>query len=127
MNTHQNTKFCRMGNFTKYSHSKAMAVFYKLVKLEVIDIESLFEVIDIESLFEVIDIEPLFEVIDIEPLFEVIDIESLFEVIDIEPFKQKQFYKLVKLVKNGVLMSIHIYAKVSYNKIFFNIIPHKII
>jgi hypothetical protein len=25
------------------------------------------------------------------------------------------FYKLVKLVKNGVLMMIHIYAKVSYN------------
>jgi hypothetical protein len=32
------------------------------------------------------------------------------------------FYKLVKLVKNGVLMSIHIYAKVSYNKIFFKYI-----
>jgi hypothetical protein len=26
----QNDKFCRMGNFIKYSHSKAMAVFIKL-------------------------------------------------------------------------------------------------
>ncbi|VVH64363.1 hypothetical protein BSPLISOX_398 [uncultured Gammaproteobacteria bacterium] len=26
------------------------------------------------------------------------------------------FYKIVKLVKNGVLMIIHIYAKVSFNK-----------
>ena len=26
------------------------------------------------------------------------------------------FYKIVKLVKNGVLMIIHIYAKVSINK-----------
>jgi hypothetical protein len=29
----QNDKFCRMGDFMKYSHSKAMSVFYKIVKL----------------------------------------------------------------------------------------------
>jgi hypothetical protein len=28
----QNDKFCRIGDFMKYSHSKAMAVFYKIVK-----------------------------------------------------------------------------------------------
>ncbi|VVH66947.1 hypothetical protein BSPLISOX_1871 [uncultured Gammaproteobacteria bacterium] len=27
------------------------------------------------------------------------------------------FYKIVKLVKNGVLMIIHIYAKVSFHKV----------
>ncbi|VVH55041.1 hypothetical protein BSPCLSOX_2903, partial [uncultured Gammaproteobacteria bacterium] len=26
-------KFCRIGDFMKYSHSKAMAVFHKIVKL----------------------------------------------------------------------------------------------
>jgi hypothetical protein len=26
-------QFCRIGDFMKYSHSKAMAVFYKIVKL----------------------------------------------------------------------------------------------
>ncbi|CAC9642082.1 hypothetical protein, partial [uncultured Gammaproteobacteria bacterium] len=26
-------KFCRLGDFMKYSHSKAMAVFHKIVKL----------------------------------------------------------------------------------------------
>jgi hypothetical protein len=27
------TKFCQLGDFMKYSHSKAMAVFHKIVKL----------------------------------------------------------------------------------------------
>jgi site-specific DNA-cytosine methylase len=31
--TKQNDKFCRLGDFMKYSHSKAMAMFYKIVKL----------------------------------------------------------------------------------------------
>jgi hypothetical protein len=30
------------------------------------------------------------------------------------------FYKIVKLAKNGVLMIIHIYAKVSNNIIYIN-------
>jgi 3-dehydroquinate synthetase len=29
----QNDKFCRIGDFMKYSHSKAMAVLHKIVKL----------------------------------------------------------------------------------------------
>jgi hypothetical protein len=85
MNTHQNIKFCRMGNFTKYSHSKAMAVFYKLVKSNNPPIGFIATAAPI-----VAQVYRLSEVIDIESLFEVIDIESLFEVIDIEPFKQKQ-------------------------------------
>jgi hypothetical protein len=28
----QNDKFCRIGDFMKYNHSKVMAVFYKIVK-----------------------------------------------------------------------------------------------
>jgi hypothetical protein len=32
VNASTNDKFCRLGDFMKYSHSKAMAVFYKIVK-----------------------------------------------------------------------------------------------
>jgi dihydrodipicolinate reductase len=54
-------KFCRLGDFMKYSHSKAMAVFHKIVKL----------------------------------------------------------------VKNGVLMIIHIYAKVSTYWHWIDVVIHK--
>jgi viroplasmin and RNaseH domain-containing protein len=54
-----NRKFCQLGDFTKYSHSKAMAVFYKIVKLVKNGVLMMIHIYAKVSLYGIININKL--------------------------------------------------------------------